>query len=88
MVLLTNRFAYLIFFKLKIRDCFMVYYSGSLFYRYCVCCFINIYYKNLGITVVTRVFTVGNVKDEFTYAVYKNIINHSNQFISNSCYTI
>ena len=55
----------------------MVYYSGSLFHRYCVCCFININYKNLGISVVTRVFTVGNVKDEFTYAVYKNIINVS-----------
>ena len=31
---------------------------------------------------------MGNVKDEFTYAVYKNSINCSNQFIFNSCCTI
>ena len=88
MVLLINIFPYFIFFKLEIHDCFMVYYCGSLFHRCCVCCFINISYKYLFITVVTRVFTMGNVKDEFTYSVYKTIINCSNQLIFNSCCTI
>lgn len=34
----------------------------GLFQKYCVCCFININYKNRGVTVITRVFTVENVK--------------------------